>query len=151
MSNLTAIRPDGGVAFTVRGIPAPQGSKRAFVVNGRAVLTESSAKVKPWRQDVRAAAIDAMNGRAPFTVPVEVRVTFILPRPKSAPRSRFAPDVTPDLDKLVRSSLDALTSAGVFDDDKRVCRIVTEKVYGIFPGADFTVNVMLPPVEAATA
>lgn len=29
--------------FDVRGIPAPQGSKKAFVVNGRAVMIEASA------------------------------------------------------------------------------------------------------------
>jgi Holliday junction resolvase RusA-like endonuclease len=132
------------VAFKVRGVPAPQGSKRAFVVNGRAVLTEASAKVKPWRQDVKAAAEEALNGREPLTGPVEVRVTFVLPRPASAPKARFLPDVTPDLDKLARSSMDALTAAGVFDDDKRVCDLHIRKVYGIVPGAEF----LIQPIEA---
>lgn len=139
------------VAFRVRGVPAPQGSKRAFVVKGRAVLTEASARVKPWRQDVKTAAEEALNGRAPLTAPVEVRVTFVLPRPASAPRSRFLPDVTPDLDKLARSSMDALTAAGVFDDDKRVCDLHVRKVYGIIPGAEFLIQPIDPEVVEAVA
>jgi crossover junction endodeoxyribonuclease RusA len=60
--------PMEGVAFTVRGLPAPQGSKR-HVGGGR--MVESSANVKPWRADVRAAAEDAMNGHLPFDGPPE--------------------------------------------------------------------------------
>lgn len=45
------------IAFDVYGEPAPQGSKR-HVGGGR--MIESSAKVKPWRQDVVAAAREAM-------------------------------------------------------------------------------------------
>ena len=47
------------LTIRVNGTPAPQGSKRGFVVKGRVVMAESSPKVKPWRQDVAAAATDA--------------------------------------------------------------------------------------------
>lgn len=130
--------PFTGVAFTVNGIPAPQGSKRAFVVNGRAVLTESSAKVKPWREAVVNAAVDAMNGREPLQGAVEVTVTFRLPKPQTVKRD--LPHVRPDADKLTRSTLDALTTAQVFRDDSQVCDLHVYKRYGI-PGADITVTV----------
>ena len=37
-----AHHPPTGVDFTVPGIPAPQGSKKGFVVNRRVVMAESS-------------------------------------------------------------------------------------------------------------
>lgn len=138
--------PFTGVAFPVHGVPAPQGSKRAFVVNGRAVLTESSAKVKPWREAVVNAAVDAMNGREPLEGPVAVFVSFRLPRPKTVKRD--LPSVRPDLDKLSRSTLDALTTAQVFKDDSQVCDMHIYKRYGL-PGADITVTVLDEAVEAA--
>src|SRR5690606_17977873 len=128
------------LALTVRvhGIPAPQGSKR-HVGNGR--MIESSKKVGPWRDAVKAAIL-AATGRRPTTVdgPVQVDVTFILPRPKghygtgrNAGKVRTSappePTTKPDLDKLMRSTLDALTDVGVLRDDAQVVRIYAAKVY----------------------
>ena len=69
------------LTFNVAGTPAPQGSKRAFVVNGRPVMTESSSKVKPWRQDVTATIRDLIDAPhtstpdLPLTGPVRIFVT----------------------------------------------------------------------------
>lgn len=131
--------PFTGVAFRVNGVPAPQGSKRAFVVNGHAVLTEASSKVKPWREAVVNAAVDAMNGREPLEGAVVVTITFRLARPKTVKRDH--PHVAPDLDKLARSTNDALTTAQVFRDDSQICDLHVYKRYGI-PGADITVTVL---------
>lgn len=114
------------IEFTVRGTPAPQGSKRHV---GNGIMIESSAKVKPWRQDVRYAAEAAMHGHEPLDGPVNVTVDFYLQRPKSAPRTRRFPVVKPDIDKLIRSTLDALKSAGVYTDDSRVVGLTASKSY----------------------
>ena len=120
------------------GVPAPQGSKR-HVGNGR--MIESSRHVKPWRESIRAAALAAMGeGWTPLDGPVVVDLTFLMPRPKghygtgrnagalrpSAPASHTT---KPDLDKLVRAVLDALTSAGVWHDDSQVWGIAATKEY----------------------
>lgn len=97
----------------VPGHPASQGSKRHV---GNGVMVESSKRVKPWRQDVREAAL-AVGTK--LTGPVSVGLRFIMPRPKNA-RPGQAADKRPDLDKLTRAVLDALTSAGTFEDDARV-------------------------------
>lgn len=95
----------------VPGSPAPQGSKR-HVGNGR--MVESSAAVGPWRERV-ALAVHAC-GWPILTGPVEVWLLFVLPRPKSAPR-RTPPAVKrPDIDKLVRAILDAITGIAIRDD-----------------------------------
>lgn len=106
----------GVVGFHVIGSPAPQGSKRHV---GGGVLIESSKKVAPWRQDVAAAAL-AVRPQEPLDGPLWAHMVFTLPKPKSAPKSRVAPDRTPDLSKLLRSTEDALTTAGVWADDARV-------------------------------
>jgi len=120
--------------IVVYGTPAPQGSKR-FVgfKGGKGMMIESSKKVRPWRQDVKAAAIEAMNcGEKGISGPVRVRMVFTLPKPKSAPkRKKSWPDRKPDLSKLVRSTEDALTESGVWEDDARVVLCISRKV---FPG-----------------
>lgn len=125
-----------GVAFRVDGIPAPQGSKRAFVVAGRPVLVEASKNVKPWRDAVRREAVDAMNGRAPFQGPMVVPVTFRMPRPKTV--KRLYPSTRPDLDKILRATCDALSKV-VYVDDGQIVQFDVIKTYGT-PGADITVE-----------
>jgi crossover junction endodeoxyribonuclease RusA len=118
------------LAFTVAGIPAPQGSKRHL---GKGILVESSKAVKPWREAVKYAALDAIDRdplqSTPFDGPLLVTAVFWLPRPKSAPKKRWAPDRKPDLDKLLRGCLDAVTDAGVWHDDAQVIRINASKSY----------------------
>lgn len=105
------------VLFFVPGKPAPQGSKRHV---GRGILVESSKEVGPWRERVALAAHNAMSGRALFDGAVSVCLNFVLPRPKSAPKSRTpAATKRPDLDKLERAVLDALTGV-CFADDSQV-------------------------------
>jgi crossover junction endodeoxyribonuclease RusA len=111
----------------VIGVPAPQGSKR-HVGNGR--MIESSKKVKPWREAVHRAVQEVIGGNAnfkPFDGPLRITVTFYLPKPTTV--HRILPTVPPDLDKLDRGLLDALTLAGVWEDDSLVVEIVSSKRY----------------------
>lgn len=149
------------ITIRVTGTPAPQGSKRARPIyrgskkngtrefTGKVNLTEMSPNVEAWREAVQRdaqAAVENYNrimrmATYPdlfqaLTVPVQIEIIFLIARPKSAKRP--FPSVAPDLDKLVRSTLDGLTSAGVLSDDKIVCGLITEKVYaesGQVPGA----------------
>ena len=120
------------MTITVIGMPGPQGSKRFVGVSGgKGIMIESSALVKPWREAVKYAACFArQKGDAtPFVGPLRISITFTLPRPKSAPKSRKYPDRKPDLSKLVRSTEDALTDAGIWEDDARVVSCHSTKVF----------------------
>lgn len=128
--------------FAVRGLPAPQGSKEFKGISrttGRAILVEASKAVRPWRQDVVIAAVDAMERHGswrPLPGPVHLVVEFFLPRPKSQPKTRrTAPTSAPDLDKLVRSTGDALTTAGAYTDDAVVTDITVRKRYSVHDDA----------------
>jgi len=122
------------LVITVHGTPAPQGSKRHV---GRGVMIETSKLVKPWREAVKHAALLQVTTEVVFrgqhrTIegPVIVEVTFTLHKPASAPKRRTTwPQRKPDVDKLLRSTLDALSDAGVWVDDAQVVEVTARKVF----------------------
>lgn len=116
------------LSIEIYGDPVPQGSKRAFVVKGKPILTESAGiRLKTWRQDIVGAARAELNGDAPMEGALRVTVFFYVRRPKK-PRNEL-PITRPDGDKLERAVLDALTSAGVMHDDAQVCSMTWRKRY----------------------
>lgn len=122
--------------FVVVGIPAPQGSKRAFVRGGRVSLVESCARVKPYRALVSLAASQTRKD-PPTRLPVGIGITFVFVRPKSHYTSKgelraSAPSFPgkPDVDKLCRAVLDALTGI-LYHDDAQVVSLNASKRYGV--------------------
>lgn len=123
----------------VAGLPIPQGSKS---VDRRGFMYEANKRTGPWRKHVkeRAQSRRAGTNHVMYATPVSVRLTFVLPRPKShwrtgrnagllrdgAPRY---PGVKPDVDKLVRAIFDALTAADVWRDDCLVVHLTATKRY----------------------
>jgi crossover junction endodeoxyribonuclease RusA len=98
-------------------------------------MVESSKAVKPWRQDIRAHLLNGDNTPLRrFDGPVTVQLGFLLRRPKSTPKRVVFPAVRPDIDKLARAVLDAITSAGVIVDDSRVVSLSVTKRYDDRPG-----------------
>ena len=125
------------VHFEVLGLPVAQGSMRAFVVKGRPVITSASKNLNQWRQLVALRANDI--AAAPFEGPVVIELNFRVPKPKSAPKKkRIFATKRPDLDKLIRSVLDALTHV-LYRDDSQVVQITAMKDYGP-PGVTVTVT-----------
>ena len=127
--------------FTVAGKPAPQGSKSLGKSGG---LYESSKRLKPWRSAVKAAALEA--GVTPSDGVVEVFVRFSFKRPKShygagrnaAKLKASAPHdhtQTPDIDKLLRAVLDALTGVA-YRDDRQVVGVNAFKCWADHDGAE---------------
>lgn len=130
--------------FTVVGTPSPQGSKRGFVVGNRAVIVDQDkVGLRSWRQDVRQAALEALPAGWQTEAAFTVRLAFRVKPPKSLRKSHSGKVTSrPDLDKLVRSALDALDEAGVFRDDAQVWSLTALKRYaepGFPPGCDVTV------------
>ena len=127
------------IELRVLGSPAPQGSKRFIGLSkktGRGIMIESSKRVKPWRESVRWAATYEMTRlkmmAQPNSIvgPVDLEITFTLPKPKSAPKRTVTyPSKYPDLSKLVRSTEDSLSEVGIWEDDARIVRCVSMKFY----------------------
>lgn len=118
----------------VPGTPTPQGSARAFVVKGKAVITSANPKLKSWRQDVAVVAA----GKADFGAnAVCVELIFYFARPAShfnskgevKPTAPTLKTTNPDLDKLARGAIDALTIAGIWKDDNQVVGLYCVKKF----------------------
>ena len=118
------------VEFEVVGLPAAQGSKRHV---GNGVMVETSKNLKPWRQAVAEAARDIAADVGQYDEPLHMEVVFRFPMPKSrraAVRSLGIASKTtaPDLDKLIRSTGDALTTSGLIRDDALICSVHASKL-----------------------
>ena len=129
------------ITIRVVGIPAPQGSK---TLTRWGAMNEASKKVKPWRTDVKEAALECYNSGA-LNLPERADIEFVFPRPKSHyGKGKNAIVLKPsapkycisrgngDIDKLARSTLDGLSvSAGgsVLEDDSLVVELNTKKRY----------------------
>lgn len=133
------------VSFDVAGIPAPQGSKKAFVVAGKARMTDMGGeKHRTWRNAVTAAAAEALRSHgAVLDGPLALTITFRFPRPASARKGATWKPTAPDLDKLLRAAGDSLTASGLIHDDARIARINAEKRLvndGEGPGAHISIT-----------
>ena len=138
--------------FFVAGKPIQQGSKTAFVVGGRAVMTDQNHKtLKPWRALVARAAASAHTG-VRLEGALEVVAEFQLERPATVKRQ--LPTVYPDLDKFVRALLDGITQAEtVWRDDAQVVSLHASKSYADTPGVLVRISEFQhhPTLEGVTA
>lgn len=125
--------------FFVSGFPRPKGSMRAFVVKGRAVLTSANPELKTWHQSVDAAMrAEGYGSRSTLSGPVRVQLNFYLQKPK---KPKHAKHITkPDIDKLVRATLDPLTGV-LFHDDSQVMALWATKEYAGEQGCGARVRV----------
>lgn len=108
-----------GVTFQVDSRPIPQGSLRARVLpNGQAVVyADNSPDLQEWRKAVAWSA-RAAGIKSAYEGPVRVVVVFDLPLSTSrrAQLKSWLSDIRPDVDKLARAVLDALTGVAYHDD-----------------------------------
>jgi crossover junction endodeoxyribonuclease RusA len=117
--------------FTVPGRPYPQGSLRAFKTKTGAIVTPQKNTVLSYRGDIQ----NHYGEPSPVEGPVAVTVEFRFMRPKShfnksglKPAAPVEMTQSPDVDKLARAVLDALT-AYAYHDDKQVVTLDATKVW----------------------
>ncbi len=156
------------LSFDILGLPASQGSKRAFrnPHTGRIALVESSKRLPPWREAVKHAAVEALDGGEAFgRRPVRLWLTFYLPRPKAHFRTGanchllrdaapLYPATKPDVSKMARAVEDSLTDAGIYSDDSQVVELYAHKQYADrrAPGVAVTVeDTVCAPTPSSSA
>lgn len=107
--------------------------------------TQSRIKFNQWRVDIKNAAVTAMGERQASTLPIRLMCEFQLPYPTSSIRKYqmgwLMHTKKPDVDKLMRALLDALTGI-VWKDDSQVCFSMVNKVYAWNgkPGAEVIID-----------
>jgi Holliday junction resolvase RusA-like endonuclease len=131
------------LVFTVFGVAQAKGNMRAFTPKGMKfpIVTDSNRNAKSWSQLVAEGANLALGEkpeaeRAVLRDAVRVTVAFFLPRPKSKSKRgvAYAHLTAPDIDKLLRAVLDALTYV-VWADDSQVVELLASKQYADVDGA----------------
>lgn len=143
-----------GLTFTVIGTPQPAGSKKGFVINGKAVLSDANKKSKPWKQEVASVASQAFlaTGRA-LLLTGPIRATFCFYRPRltshfgksgvlnKSGRDTPYPITKPDALKLARGVEDALTKV-VYHDDSQIVEEHLYKLWGEPARVEVTIEEM---------
>jgi len=121
------------IKFSVNGDPIQQGSMK--VINGR-VLHAKGAELIYWRSAIALKCAEIVA--RPLEGAVTVKLDFRLAQPRSV-RRQF-PTKYPDLDKLIRAVLDALTGVG-YIDDSQVVNVTASKRYGA-AGVDIEIDAL---------
>lgn len=137
----------GEIRFTVFGVAQPAGSKRGFVINGRAVLTDANPKSRTWKSEVKDAARAAYSG-PPLNGPLGLAVEIYRPYLKAHLRKdgTVKPNAPkwcitkPDATKLLRGIEDAITDAGLWRDDAQVAMQTVTRSYGDPPRVEITIS-----------
>mgnify|MGYP001581809491 CR=1 FL=1 len=124
------------ISFWVHGKPQTKGSARAFIVKGRAIITNDNPKAKAWQKQIALSA--KVAGARPSGAAIALKITYFLARPKSHydSKGRLKVGIFPwptgrvgDIDKMERVVLDALTGIA-YRDDSQVVSVDQTKQYG---------------------
>ena len=92
------------------------------------IVDVKSVSLKAWRYAINNVLQHKWEG-PPLEGAVSVELHFLLLRPPSvSEKKRPYPSVMPDIDKLARAALDAMTGI-VFRDDAQVVRLDVTKAY----------------------
>jgi Holliday junction resolvase RusA-like endonuclease len=111
-------------AVYVPGKASPQGSKKGFVINGRAVLVDASGGNKAWRKLV-TETIQSSKDYIRLDGAINVSLMFAMEQAKSNKKPKMTQK--PDIDKLARSVLDAMTDSFLIEDDSRIVHLTVTK------------------------
>lgn len=124
------------IHLDVLGVAQPKGSVSAAYDKARHRMNRwdsNSRKGKPWAAEIQRV-FTLQTGwwpgdppAYPRDVPLAVDIVFHLPRPRHT-RYPVAPLGKPDVDKLIRGVLDALTGAA-WQDDAQVVNVNADKVW----------------------
>jgi len=158
------------ITFRVVGLPAPGGSKKAFVprykdgsfvrrANGSVMvnITDDGKRNKEWRQCVSAQA--ARLFKTPLSGALRVDFKFFFTRPMAHfrgqdrlrglhPKAPKFHTKKPDKGKLERGTCDAMTKIAYFDD-AQICDGITSKGYADWNGCEITVTPLEPQTITA--
>lgn len=116
------------------GTPKPQPRVKAFSRGGHAgVYTPTTAQ--GWKEIVMQEAASLAGQQ--IEGPIALGISFILPRPKAHKKETFVA-TKPDLDNLLKATMDALTDRVVWRDDAQIAEVHVSKAYestDALPGA----------------
>lgn len=137
----TPERPAYPITFTVDGPAATKGSTVSFLGDEGKVITKTdSSRLRAWAEAVAEAA--RVVGATVLARPTAIRVValFVFAPPADDPlRTRHT--MKPDIDKISRALLDALTGL-CYEDDSQVVHLSAQKMYGAVARTLITIEIV---------
>lgn len=130
------------IRLYVQGKPIPKGNHKAFQRGSKIFITDAQGgTLSDWQDAIRVQARKYCKSPISETV-FFLRVTFMFKHPKNhytakgdkSKHWRYYHVKRPDVDKLLRAVLDALTGT-VYDDDSQVQLLNSTKKYADVEGA----------------
>jgi len=115
------------IKITVEGLAAPKSisMSRHGVYNNK--------RVRSWMDIVRDTALTERPPRAVKGIPISLMLDVWLPWPKKTAKKVLSADPyalhtkKPDADNLLKPVVDALTEAGLWEDDNQLSQVFVEK------------------------
>lgn len=134
------------IVFFARGEPKGQPRPRAFARNG-IVRVYDPGTAEGWKSQIAMAAKPHIP-EEPMLGTFSVAIHAVFSRPKAHRRANGQVKPTapcyhvtkPDCDNVAKAVLDALTTVGMWRDDRQVARLTVDKVYGDEPGAIISIT-----------
>ena len=126
-------------SFAVLGKAETKGSAKAFKCGDRCIITNDNPRCKKWQKSVSFAAQTAgIKKRDKASVHIVFRIAI----PKTFLKKRIGGDphtLKPDIDKLIRPILDALTGIA-YDDDNAVYEVYSRKIWWPIDLTEITIS-----------
>lgn len=138
------------LVFFMPGIPVAKARsrflRRGFTgPDGKVRYSYPDAKTVSGERSIAQLAFVAMAGRAPFDIPVELRIIAVLQPPKMRTKAVLRRPwadfrgARPDIDNYCKQVMDACIGV-VFTDDALVATLHAAKIYGMQPGIHVSVH-----------
>ena len=143
------------VEFKILGIPTPKQSARFYAKNFGGKTMIKSFQKKEVVEKERNIAFDVRSqlpeGFIPYDCPLSIEVLFVFPPLSSMNKATklaiengeiiYKP-TKPDLqDNLMKGLSDAMNGI-VFIDDSRICKVKSQKIYGLIPRTEVIIKIL---------
>jgi len=136
------------IKFTVPGVPVPTARARTVTLPNGVTSTYTPTPTVDYQERVKAAYLEAYGLNMAFerSAALVLHVYFYLPRPKSAPRSRYFPTVKPDTKNLLTGVEDALEGLAYLNDSQIVDDMAAKR-YGDPPRTEVVIWELEVPLK----
>lgn len=114
------------MTILIAGHAETKGSTKAFRCGNRCIITNANPRCKKWQQRVTLAVINAKVVKTEFPVELEMTFFFTIAKSRKDLKDGDCHTQKPDIDKLIRPILDALTGI-VYKDDCQVSKVTACK------------------------
>ena len=126
------------ITFRVEGVPIPQPRHRASFRGGFArMYIEKSHAIHHWKHLIARQAFELIENVIEHCVKVDVLFVFKAKRKSEIGNFKSSKG---DIDNYLKAALDALTDAGMWNDDSQVVQVSAAKMFGATPYMEISIT-----------